>query len=201
VLLDIYVATGRYRLLELDAGGEMMAAHDLPAGLHLQDGLTGIAVGPSGELWVELEFGARVAEIDPSNGSSEFTITPGYPYPAGRYGPAPDNTFGYRAGAVQVGLTTTADFGGLTMLGVNPDGSFVLVLDEVSVDGDAFRVDESVHLFDESGNHLGAAAFPVEEQYVEVGHALAIGPDGNAYGLITRPDHVAVALLPYGPVP
>jgi hypothetical protein len=201
LLLDIYVATQRYRLLQLDHDGGFETVHELPAGLHLEDGLTGVATGPSGELCVELEVGTRVAQLDITGETVQFTTTRGYPYPGRLFGPDPTNTFAYHAGDVQIDVTTNAELGGLTFLGINPDGSLLLVLDEVGIEGDAFRVDKSVHVFDEDGNHLGAARFPFDQQFIELEHALAVGPDGNTYGLLTRPDHVAVARLPYSTMP
>jgi hypothetical protein len=108
------------------------------------------------------------------------------------------NEAGYESPDVVVDVATDYSLGGLTLLGVNPDGGFVLVLDEVDTDDSgAIRVEETVHLFDVGGVHLGEARFPLESQFVEVGHALAVGPDGYAYGLLTRPDHVEVARLTY----
>lgn len=198
LLLDIYVAAKRYRILRLDIDGALVSAHDLPEGLHLENGLSGLAVGPSGETWVELEGGARVAELALSGGDVEFAIDHGYPYPWGRYGTAADTTFAFDAGDVRVDVTTSAPLGGLTLLSVNPDGSFSLVLDEVYLDNDAFRVERSIHLFGEDGTHLGAASFPFDDQVVQVEHPLAVGPDGRCYALLTREDHVEIVVLPFG---
>jgi hypothetical protein len=99
---------------------------------------------------------------------------------------------------VVVDVATDAPFGSLSLLGVNPDRSFVLQLDEVRTDDTGtIRVDETVHLFDEAGNHLGSARFPLDEQFIEVAHPLALGPDANVYALLTRSDHIAVARLRY----
>ncbi len=198
LLLDIYVAAQRYRLLELDDEGNLGDVHDLPAGVWLEDGLTGTAIGPAGERWLELQAGARVAALDVSTDPVSFTITNGYPYPDGLYGPEPGNTFVFGAGDVEISVEGSGPMGGLSLLGTNPDGSFVLMLDEVSMDANGvIRVDESVHLFDSEGYHLGEAVVPLTEQFLEVFHALTLGPDGNTYMLLTHPDRVEVVRLPY----
>jgi DNA-binding beta-propeller fold protein YncE len=198
LLLDMHVATDRYRLLELDEGGGLVAVHDLPPGIWLVDGLTGVAMGPDGQLWAELEFGTRVAELDVTGETVVFTLLEGYHYPAGVYGPVAGDPFAYQAADVLVDVSTDHRLGGLTMVGVNPDGSFVLLLDEVTTDDTgAFQIDETVHLFDPDGRHLGSTSFPLADQFLEVAHAVVIGPDGNTYALLTRPDHVAVVRLPY----
>jgi hypothetical protein len=108
----------------------------------------------------------------------------------------PGNSFAYQAGEARVDVVSGADLGGLTWLGINPDGSFVLLLDEVYA-RDVFEVRESTHLFDGDGSPLGTGSFPLGDQHVEVLHALVLGPDGYVYGLLAGPDDVAVARLPY----
>jgi hypothetical protein len=198
LLLDVYVAMERYRLLVLGEDGAVRAVHELPEGVHLQDGLTGVAAGPRGELWLELEAGARVAALDVSGPAVEFEITPGSEYPGGLYGPLPDNPFVFNAGDIQVDVSSAATIGGLSLVGVNPDGGFVLLLVEVYVDeSGAFVVDHTVHLFDAAGNHQGMAVAPFTDQFIELDNPYTLGPDGYVYGLLTLPDRVDVVRLPF----
>lgn len=194
LVLDVYPATERYRVVELDPDGALRAVHPLPAGLHLEDGLTGVGWGPDGEIWVELELGNRTAVLD----GDTFVIHDGAPYPNGDFAPASDDPFAFEAGQVRVFVDSGAELGGLRLLGVNPDGSFVLLLDEVSQGADgSFQVAESVHLFDADGYHLAEGTFPLDDQFIAVDHPLVVAPDGYVYGLLTRPDRVVVARLAY----
>ena len=199
LILDVYPATSRYRVVHLDRSGAMQAAIALPEGLWLEDGLTGIAWDSRGDIWVELEFGNRVATLDLSGSEPSFEETVGYPYSTGTFSQQPDDPFAFRAGFHSVAIASTAEWGGLTLIGVNPDGSFVLQLDEVYQDEDgAFIVVESVHLYDHEGEHMGSAPFPLDSQLIPVEHALTLGPDGYAYGMITDTASVKVVRLNYG---
>ncbi len=198
LVLDVYPATQRYRVVELDAHGHFEEAHALPRGLWLEDGLTGVAWGPQGEIWVELEFGNRTATLDMDGPAVTFEETVGHPYPDGNFAPIPNAPFAYQAGSHRVSLDSDADLGGLTLIGVNQDGSFVLQMDEVTQDPNgAFRVNETLHLFDNQGEHVGTAIFPLEDQFIYVDHSLVVGGDGYPYALLTRPDSIAVARLAY----
>lgn len=198
LLLDLYVAMDRYRLLELDYNGDLVAVHDLPRGVRLEDGLTGVAAGPQGEVWLELELGAQIASLEVSNGSVDVSITPGYDFPSGRYRPVDGAPFAFQAGEVTINVVSDAELGGISLLGVNADESIVVVLDEVTIDhAGVLHVEKTVHLFDAAGLHLGSANFPLAEQFLEVEHPMTVGPDGNTYALLTRPDHIVVVRLSY----
>jgi len=199
LILDVYPATSRYRVVHLDHSGVLQAAIALPEGLWLEDGLTGVAWGSHGDIWVELEFGNRVASLDLSAAEPSFEETVGYPYATGAFSQQPGDPFAFRAGFHSIAIASTSEWGGLTLVGVNPDGSFVLQLDEVYLDENgAFIVVESVHLYDHDGEHIGLAPFPLEQQFLPVNHALALGPDGYVYGLITDRASVRVVRLNYG---
>ena len=200
VLLDMYPAQRRYRVLELDSDGGLRAVHVLPGELGLEAGLSGIALGPQDELWVELEGGARVAALTGPGGAgrdADYALSSGYPYPK-PFGPVAGEPFSYDAGGVTVRLPAEHTMGGVTLLGVNPDGSYVLEKDEVWQGGDGrLRVAVTVHLVGSDGAILGAGRFPLSEQALTVEHPLTLGPDGYVYALLSRSDGVDVARLAY----
>ena len=167
LVLDVHPATQRYRAAQLDPDGHFERAHDLPPGLRLQDGLTGVTWGPEGEIWDELEFGNRTATLNVDGPAVTFEETLGYPYGGRAFAPLLDEPFAYQAGSHQVALDSTAQLGGLSLLGVNPDRSFVLQMDEVSQDPDGtLRAAETIHLFNRQGEHQGAVVFPLADQFI-----------------------------------
>ena len=112
-----------------------------------------------GEIWDEPEFGNRTATLNVDGPAVTFEETRGYPYEGG--------AFAYQAGLHQVALYSTAQLGGLSLLGVNPDRSFVLQMDEVSQDPDGtLRVAETIHLFNRQGEHQGAVVSPLADQFI-----------------------------------
>lgn len=198
LILDVYPPTSRYRVVQLDRDDNLQTILSLPEGLWLEDGLTGVAWGTNDQIWIELETGNQVAMLDASDPAAPFEVSNGYPYPNGSFTRQPDDPFSFLAGSGRVSVETNAELGGLTLIGVNEDGSFVLQLDEVGQAEDgSFVVDESVHLFDHHGGHIGSASFPLGEQFLFVERPLALGPDGFVYGLVTARDLVKVVRLNY----
>ncbi len=197
LLLDVYPATQRYRVVQLDIEGSFEAAYDLPKGLWLEDGLTGVTWSPQGHIWVELEYGNRTALLTIDGPVVTFEDSLGYPYPGGAFSPGPD-PFAYQAGPHRVQLDSTAGLGGVTLIGVNPDGSFVLQMDEVTQGpGGTLEVAETLHLFNSDGRRLGGSVFPLSDQFVYVEHSLVLAPDGTICALLTKPHSIAVARLTY----
>jgi hypothetical protein len=83
---------------------------------------------------------------------------------------------------------------GLRMLGINADGSFYVVAEEVS-DGPTIQVDQTVRHYAADGRQLGLARVPLRDRETYIPHGLAVGPDGNVYLLMTRQDVLEVQRL------
>jgi hypothetical protein len=98
------------------------------------------------------------------------------------------------AGDRSIGVAVTNSLGGLRLLGVNPDGSFYVIAEEVVL-SETIQVDQTVRHYDATGKLLGLARVPLAEQYTYVEHGLVVGPDGAVYVLITWPDRVEVQRL------
>lgn len=184
------------KLLRLSPDGKLLGRHEIPEGLRLEHGLSGIAVGDQGEVLVEREGGVFVSQLVDTSGKITRIPLQGYVHRGRLYTARPadltaaDTTRGHiTAGEVQIEVTMTHDLGGLRILGFHPDGSFYVVAEEVVVDG-AIQVDQTVRHYDAAGELLGLARVPLAEQYTYVARGLAVGPDGAVYALITRPDRV-----------
>jgi hypothetical protein len=189
------------RVAEVGLDGGLERLVDLPSGVQLENGLWGIATGPEGELWVELEGGARVAVIDPDNGS--FEVIPGYPYPEGLYAqlfeePFPE-TIIYQAADTEVEIVAEEGSSvGARLLGINPDRSFVLEVVESNQDAEGtLHATTRAHWYQANGTHLGVTDLPLNEQFIYVNKPAAIGPDGQIYYMLTRSNDVTILRLPW----
>jgi hypothetical protein len=153
------------KILRLSQSGEVLAQYDLPVGLRLENGLTGIALGQAGEVLVELEGGGRIFQLIDAQGEYR-----------------PEQLEGYVYG------------GGLTFLGANMDGSLYVVQEKV-ISSAPIQVDQIVRYLDKAGEQLGMARAPLAEQLVYVAHSLAVGPDGAVFALVTRVESVDIVRL------
>jgi len=190
------------RILRLSPAGELLASYELPRGLRLENGLSGIAVGDLGEVLVEREGGVFVSMLVDADGRIALTALDGYIHRGRPYTARPadltaaDTTRGYiTAGDTHIEVDVTHSLGGLRLLGVNADDSFYVVVDEVAIASSGIQVDQTVRHYNADGELLGLARVPLAEQYTSVAHGLAVGPGGEVYTLITRPNRVEVQRL------
>ena len=195
ILLEVSfrVAPERYRVHRLSAAGELLASYDLPEGLLLGDGLSGIGAGCGGEILVELQGGAQVYQLVESEGTYSFRYSPeGYPWDGRFY----NMLLGPLAvlGEATVETAFTFGFGGLSLLQANPDGSSYVIREDV-VSDPVIIVDRTVHFMDARGRQLGVAREPIDERLYYVSGELAVGPDGAVYHLIPRRDRLDVVRL------
>lgn len=197
VLLEIsfQVSPDRYRAHRLSLRGELVDSYDLPEGYHLEDGLTGVAIGEGRQILVEFEAGARVHQLVDAQGELNPSVLDGYTY-AGRklqlLGPIG------RIGSVQVGTQLTLGLGGLSLLDARADGSLYLVRGDV-VSDPTIVVDRTVHFFDSEVRQQGVARVPISERLYAVARDLAVGPDGAVYHLLPRPETLDVVRLNFFP--
>ena len=190
------------KVLRLTIEGDLSGSYDLPKGLYLEDGLTGIALGDQGELLVERIFGLYVTQFLNAKGDLiEKIETTGYPHNGRLYsaygnGPASDNPkHGFiNIGSEKIGIDTTYDLGGIQILGFGESDDFYVLIEEV-VQNPAIQVFQTIRHYDIKGNLLGIASMPLDEQYTYVVHDFAFGADGCPYALATRPDHGEILRL------
>lgn len=197
---DILVLCSSGRVLRLTAGGDLLAAYDIPPGLGPEGGLTGLAVGDQGEVMLEFEMGAEVAQLVDAQGALEPVPLSGYTHEGRLYRA---QLAGWQAshgsitaGNTRIELTVPNTLAGLRILGFTPAGGFYVVVEEM-VSTPAVRVDQTVRLYGPAGEMLGLARVPVAERYTYVQNGLAVGPDGCVHALLTRPDQVEVVRLSF----
>ena len=192
------------RLIHLSLDGKVLSIFDLPEGLYLEDGLSGIALGSDGSVIIELVGGHTLIQLISPLGKIEQKALKGYEFKGNVYSAYPadfnsneDKSHGYiLAGNKRIEVDVANDLGGLRILHVNSDGSFFVEVLELVFDT-AFRVDQKVFHYDSFGNLVGMARVPLAEQYVTVSHSIAVDLDGAVYALVTRPDGGEVQRLAF----
>jgi hypothetical protein len=83
----------------------------------------------------------------------------------------------------------------LSYLDVFPDGSIYIVGFDLQVVGDDPNGDMAVHFLNLHSPIQGVARFPAYEEYYHPNRSLAIGPQGEVYGLVIRHDFIEVVRL------
>lgn len=202
-VLDIASPTPKILCFSLD--GKLLDYFEIPQGLRLEDGLSGIAISDKGELLIEREGGASVSLLLKVGDKATHIPLEGHIQRGRLYITRPadltsaETSKGYiKAGGTEIVVTVPHILGSLRFLGSNPDGSFYVLLEELYLDG-VLQVDQRIHLYSPEGKLLGMARVPLSEQYVYVPHSVAVGPDGSVYALITHPDRVEVQRLKFAP--
>src|SRR3990172_1765211 len=189
------------KVMHLAEDGAVLGKYDLPSGLNLEDGLTGIDLGDQGELLVEREGDAYVTQITDAAGKLvEMVTTNGYIHngkPFAAHASGPSSTTPRRgtifAGQLNIEVETKHDLGGMQIVGFGSQDDFFVALEELALNPDTgLQIDQTGRHYDASGGYLGVARVPIAEQYTYVEHGIAIGPDGSAFVLATLPDRVEV---------
>lgn len=192
------------KVMHLTEDGTVLGKYDLPPGLQLEDGLTGIALGNGGELLVEREGDAYVTQFaDAAGNPVEMVTTNGYIHKGALFAANASglNSTSPKRGAILAGqlrieVETENDLGGMQIIGFGPQDDFFVALEELALNPDTgLQIDQTVRHYGVLGKYLGAARVPIAEQYTYVEHGIAIGPDGSAYVLATLPDRVEVLRL------
>lgn len=186
------------KIVRLALDGNLTARFDLPAGLRLVDGLSGLAIGGNGEILVERGGGVDISQFINAQGMLEPRRLDGYPFYDKIYSAHPadlkssDRSRGeILAGGNRVNVSVTYDLGGLRFLDVLPEGDFFVIVEELVVNP-ALQVDLTVRRYNDSGEWLGTARFPLSSQFTYVSQGLALGSNGEVYALITRPGHAEI---------
>lgn len=189
------------KVVHMALDGKILNDYELPEGLHLDDGLSGIDLGEGDQILVEREGGSKLTRFITSDGKVDPRPLEGYVYDGKVYMARPadlrlENTANglITAGGIHIDVAVANDLGGLRILGRHTDGSFFVIVEEIVVDT-ALHVDQTVRHYSLSGELLGLARVPLAEQYTTVSHGLVVGSNGEVYVLITKPDRVEVQRL------
>lgn len=192
------------KVIRLAEYRDVLGKYDLPPGLRLEDGLTGIALGDEGELLVEREGDAYVTLFTDKAGKLvEMVTMNGYIHKGKLFAAhaSGQSSTAARSGTILAGqlrieVETENDLGGMQILGFGPQDDFFVSLDELALNQDTgLQIDQTVRHYDASGKYLGVARVPISEQYTYVQQGIAIGPDGSVFILATLPDRAEVLRL------
>ena len=191
VVVEIFFGPVRHRVHRLSYDGVILETVELPDGLRLEDGLSGVFTDPESAIVVEFGGGAAFAKWNERR--QEFVAGPDLQLASTEYRIVPGGAELFAA-FVDAELT---GLGGLRYLGSSTDGSVsVLVRDAVIEVDPAFVVLTTVEWYDEAGRFLGSARVPsVDAQHTDQAPGLAVTPDGRVLALMTTPTAVEVVQL------
>ena len=192
-ILDVLVAMDRYRVLVLDKAGQVTQAIDVPVGLRFAAGLTGLVADDDG-LMLEYEFGNRYVRVSES-GEVQSEANPFYRGSEVIVTPEADRKTQLNVGMDSYKVKRETELGGVRVLGVAPNGTTLIVIDEVDTSQGAFRVTQRVQRRSPDGDVMGEVVFDVADQFVEIARPLEVGPTGVVRYLRAAPDHVMVMVL------
>ncbi len=191
-VLDIDVSRNRYRLVRLSSAGEVESTVDIPAGFHLEDGLTGLLWDDVGVL-LEIEFGAFFARID-GGGIVEPGAIPVFDGEEVSVAAAEGRSSLVTVGDLSWTVERATDLGSATLIGV-AGSNVAIVIDEVDTSGSAFSVLRRVQRYTREGVLLDEVELDAGEQYVEIMRSLELAPDGAVIYLLAQPTGLNVIPL------
>lgn len=183
----------------LTLDGSALEKTTLPEKLR-SEGLSGLTVDDEGAVRGEMRGGAAVVDLFGVERAGKWLAGEHYSVQApGIKGGSEDRTSGVVVkGQLRIALKVDNAIGGLSVLGVGPDGSLFVLLEEIS-DTAVLSVDQTVRRYSDDGKLLGVARVPVAERYTYVRNGVAVAPNGQVYALVTRPDRVDVVRLRFSP--
>lgn len=197
----------RYYVHHLSQDGALISRDEIPylfpidaqdKDLHLENGLTGIAIDCEDNVILEVAGGSGLLPLSEVQRQSSFdSITQGYSCDGKRYQVISTNPFQIpqiSAGNVIYETRLTHGLGGLSFLDVLPDGGFYLVRSDVLGDP-IFGVDTSVHYVGTDGTVRGAARVPNSEFYIYPNRIMAISSKGEVFVLLPRLHSVDILRL------
>lgn len=191
VLVEIFFQPERNRVHRVRYDGALIQTIELPPGLRLEDGLSGVRSGPAEEIILEFAGGTFFAVWN--QGSGTFVDAPAItggdslivPFP-------PDLEIGGRL----ITADLTNSLGGLRYLGTANDGNHLLVREDVVALEPALIVVTTVEWYSADGSFVGSARVPsLQEHYISTPPAAAMFLDGQAVALVALQDEVRVVVL------
>jgi len=188
----------RYRVNQLSLDGNLITSDDIPAGFHIEDGLTGITIDCEGQIVLEMGGGSDMYRLEDIQSSSDTMNVPNGYY---------CNNILYRvvnsgfqkpplitAGNVLYETRLTTGLGGLTLVKVFIDGSSYISRDDV-VNDQVIKVDQTIHYFGSDRISQGVARVPLSEMYYPIMRDIAVNDRGEVFFLLPRRDSLDVVRL------
>jgi hypothetical protein len=214
-LLVLDTAATRPAVHRLGMDGALVQSYPIPKRLGeegIWEKLSGIRIGPSGEVYVVLENGYAFLQLTDQTGGPLTTprITADFQDAGGR-------TFGIQSAdwstdphrgevlvrsrssdVLRITIRVPHTLGGLRYLQTGRDGSFFVVVEELLYDG-SIHVDQTVRHYGYEGTLLDMARTPLSDFYTPVEDGITVGPDGNVYALVPKQDRVEIQRLAFKP--
>jgi hypothetical protein len=191
-------------VLRISPEGRVVGQYELPEEFRLETLLSGIGLDQEGAPLVEKDGGASVFRLLDEQGRVAPTSLDGYTHNGTLYEARPagiqaeDNRVGHiTIDDRRVEVRTEHFLGGLRILGFGPEGSVFVRLEEVVVEvreGEV-PVDQTVRRYSADGRLLGMARMPLVRQHTYVTQAVVIGPNGEAFAMLTQPERVDILRL------
>jgi hypothetical protein len=208
---DLYLLeTGyeKYRVHRLTLDGEVISSdvipHRFPIGgkvgeqdMTLENALMGIAVDCEGNIILEVEGSMLFHLSDVQTQSIPDKVTDSYFCNSKRYWISTPGL--WQPSEISVGDATyqthlTMGGGGIRFLDVFPDDSFYAIRDDM-VYFQVIKVDQTVHYVGADGVVQGMARVPLSEHRYPVERNVAIGPNGEVFALVPRPNSLDIVWL------
>ena len=191
LIVEVTFGPVRQRVHRVGFDGRLLETIDLPTGLRLEDGLSGVLSGPDGQIIIELAGGAhygvwnaatRAFDAFDSLAIAQTTII----------AEAPD----LEINGVRIPADLTGVIGGMRYLGTADDGTVVVVREDVLETSPTFRVLGTVEWYTPEGLFLGSARIPpLEEQHISQPPGVALASDGRVLALVAHQRVVEVIEL------
>ena len=145
-------------------------------------------------MLLEMEGGAWYARVSPE-GPFESTHTPVFDGTPLTLTPGSGLATVVEVGSASFEVVCGTELGGASLIGRAPDGSVLLVLDEIVLDAEgAIELLRRVQRYAATGALVGET--PVEvEQYVDIARTLEMTADGRVALLVTHPERVEIRIL------
>ena len=192
-ILDIFVARDRYRVLTMNRDGEVTSTVEIPPGFRFEDGLTGLVWDDDGIL-LEFQLGLRHARIAPS-GAIESPAVPVFDGVSIELIPLSDQTTEVVTGSSSFNIERTSEFDGVSLVGLSPQGSIVVVLDEVDMSGPVIAVTRRVQRYSANGQLKSEQAIDAGDRFLEILRPFELDAAGNVLYLQALPDRVALVVI------
>jgi hypothetical protein len=196
-ILEVFLGPPqRYKVHHVSFKGDLIASYEIPKGFHLENGLSGIAIGSQSQIFLELEGGSKLYQLNEQPDIKPLRVA-GYPFYGRDYeihNPTIGESAVVKVDSLQVETTLSHGLGGFNFLTAFPDGSFYIIRDDI-VNDQVIQLDQTVHYLAPDGVQLGVARVPLREYYYQVSRKLAVGPDGNVFALLPQPDSIKIIRL------
>ena len=192
-ILDVLVSMNRYRVLTLSVTGDVEAVVEIPQGFWFEDGLTGLTWDDSGVL-LEFELGARHARLAES-GAIESPVVPVFDGTSIELIPGSGRMTEVTASLTSFSVDRGTDLGGVTLVGIAPDGSIVVVVDEVDLSGEAIAVTRRLQRYSADGEFERESVIDAADQFFDIQRPFELDATGQVLYLYAGSDRVTIAAI------